>query len=265
VTIGQEHLNFTSYGAALARAIRTTYGRLDVLTVLTQADLRDYRALLEPSGTRVVEIPNALPALEGERSDVSNPVIIAGGRLTWQKGFDRLVRAFARVAPEHPEWTLRIYGRGRERDKLRRMIGKRDLHDRILLMGPTAEFGPELSRAAVFALSSRFEGFGMVVLEAMSKGLPVVAFDCPRGPGEIITHGEDGLVVPDGDVEAFAAALGRLMGDAGERRRMGAAAVRKAERYDAEAVGARWDALIDGLAAAPPPRRGAPSTGARVP
>ena len=105
----------------------------------------------------------------------------------------------------------------------------------------------------------------MVIVEAMSKGLPVVAFDCPRGPGEIITHGEDGLVVPDGDVEAFAAALGRLMGDAAERRRMGAAAVRKAQRYDARAVGARWDALIDGLAAGPPPRRGAPSTGARVP
>jgi glycosyltransferase involved in cell wall biosynthesis len=96
-------------------------------------------------------------------------------------------------------------------------------------------------------LSSRFEGFAMVILEAMSKGLAVVSFDCPRGPGDLITHGETGLLVPNGDVDALAQGLLELVEDEGERRRLGAAAMAAAGRYDPELIGRKWEELFDRL------------------
>jgi glycosyltransferase involved in cell wall biosynthesis len=114
-------------------------------------------------------------------------------------------------------------------------------------MGRTERLGEELSKASIFALSSRYEGFGMVIVEAMSKGVPVVSFDCPRGPSEIIHDGEDGLLVPNRDVEAFASALLRLIDDEPLRRRMGTAALQTASRYRPEIIGEEWERLLDGL------------------
>jgi glycosyltransferase involved in cell wall biosynthesis len=251
--VGQEHMNFVAHRRKLAREIRWGYRNLDALAVLTEDDRRDYGRMLADAPTRVVRIPNALAELEGDRSDGSNPVVIAAGRLVRQKGFDLLIEAFERVARERPEWTLRIFGSGRQREHLRRMILDRDLSDHAFLMGQSSRLGHELSRASIFALSSRFEGFGMVIVEAMSKGLPVVSFDCPRGPSEIIDDGRSGLLVPNGDVDALAAALIALIDDEPARRRMGEAALATAARYDGEAIGRMWDELIDGLLERPAP------------
>jgi glycosyltransferase involved in cell wall biosynthesis len=241
-------MNFNAHRPSVAAEMRRHYGDLDALAVLTADDLRDYGALLRGSPTRVVRIPNTLPPMDGGIASGDAKVIVAAGRLNSQKGFDLLIPAFAEVARRYPDWQLRIYGRGPERPALQRLIVEHELYNNAFLMGPTRRLGTAMAGASIFALSSRFEGFGMVIVEAMSKALPVVSFDCPRGPGEILDHGVDGILVPDGDVDAFAAALLELVEDGDRRRRMGAAARHSAQTYDIDAVAPRWEELLEELA-----------------
>ena len=240
LTIGQEHMNFHSHRPRLAADIARHYRRLEVLTVLTAADAADYAAVAR----RVERIPNAVPRLGGGTAALDAKVVVAAGRLETQKGFDLLIAAWERVAARHPDWQLRIYGSGPRRAELRRMILDRGLHERVLLMGRTSHMGEALAEATLFVLSSRFEGFGMVIVEAMSKGLPVVSFDCPRGPGEILRHGRDGILVPAGDVAGLANGLLELIEDEPRRRSYGAAAVENARSYAVVSIAGRWQELL---------------------
>jgi glycosyltransferase involved in cell wall biosynthesis len=242
-TIGVENMNFHSHRPPLARDIRRAYGGLDALVVLTGEDERDYGGLV----SRVWRIPNALPALGGGVSALDSQVVVAAGRLTGQKGFDLLIRAWASVIRSQPAWKLRIYGGGPLKGSLEELIESLGLGSSVSLMGATKQMGEELARGSVFALSSRFEGFGMVLVEAMSKGLPVVSFDCPRGPAEIVSDGVDGLLVPAEDVDGLARALVSLMESPERRRSFGAAAAEKSKRYSVEEIGARWDELLASL------------------
>jgi glycosyltransferase involved in cell wall biosynthesis len=245
--VGQEHMNIASHLPGLTRDIERTYGRLDALAVLTDADRADYARMLGAAHTRVEQIPNAVPALGGGVASPDSTIVVAAGRLTPQKGFDLLIPAFADVAREHPDWQLRIHGAGPQRPELRRLIVEHDLYSNVFLMGSTAQLGEALAQGSIFVLSSRFEGFGMVIVEAMSKGLTVVSFDCPRGPSEIITDGHDGVLVPALDVAALGAAISKLASDRERRARLGAAAIETAKRYDRETIGERWDALLSKL------------------
>jgi glycosyltransferase involved in cell wall biosynthesis len=247
-TIGQDHMNLGTYRPELRADITRAYRRLDTLTVLTEVSLGDYRAALAGAPVEIVRIPNALPLpFSGtRRARPAANVVLAAGRLTRQKGFDLLIQAYEPLAAEHPDWTLRIFGSGARRDELRGMIAEQGLGDRIELRGRTTDLAGKMAGAAVYALPSRHEGLPMVVIEAMGMGLPVVAFDCPTGPAEMITHGRDGLLVPAGDVAGFAAALRELIEDGDLRRRMGERALVTARAYDPAAIGARWSALVGG-------------------
>jgi glycosyltransferase involved in cell wall biosynthesis len=245
--VGQEHMNVNSHLPGLTREIQRTYARLDALAVLTDADRADYARMLGGARTRVEQIPNAVPKLGGGMADPDSPIVVAAGRLTPQKGFDLLIPAFAKVVERRPGWQLRIHGAGPQRAELRQAILDHDLYEQVFLMGPTPDLGAALARGSIFVLSSRFEGFGMVIVEAMSKGLAVVSFDCERGPAEIISDGQDGVLVPALDEDALAEAITALASDRDRRAQLGAAALETARRYDREAVGARWDALLGAL------------------
>jgi glycosyltransferase involved in cell wall biosynthesis len=250
--IAQEHMHMRSHRRGLLNDIKRHYPRLSALAVLTEADRRDYADVLSSTPVRLAWIPNALPALDGGMADPAAKVVVAIGRLNTQKGFDMLIRAWGQVAAERPGWQLRIYGIGHLRNALQAMIAERDLYGSAFLMGGTHHVGAALASGSVFALSSRFEGFGMVIIEAMSKGLAVVSFDCPQGPSDIISDGRDGLLVPNGDVDALATTLLRVIDDQDLRRRMGAAAVETAHRYDADEIAARWRELLPDVGAGAP-------------
>ncbi|GHH70868.1 hypothetical protein GCM10017673_23260 [Streptosporangium violaceochromogenes] len=250
LTIGQEHVTLDVHSPEVRRLIRRRYGRLDTFVTLTQADLDHYAETLRADPPRrLLRIPNAVPRLAGDVSTLESRSVVAIGRLVRAKGFDRLITAWKHVAAAHPDWVLRIYGGGTREaeERLRARIEEAGLADRVILMGSSPEIGVELAKASIYAVSSRYEGFGMTILEAMSKGVPVVSFDCPHGPAEIITHEHDGLLVRPRRPAALAEAICRLIEDRELRARLGDNALRTAARYDLDSVGARWDALLADL------------------
>jgi glycosyltransferase involved in cell wall biosynthesis len=247
--IGQEHMNLETHTPQRQAEIARRYPALDALTVLTDRDRETYAQTLG-AAARLERIPNAAPALDAEPSSLDRPVVVAAGRMTTQKGFDLLIPAFAQVAARHPDWTLRICGDGPQRKRLERLIIEHGLSNNVLLMGPVDRLDLQMAQASMYVLSSRFEGLPMVMIEAMSLGLPVVSFDCPTGPRDVIEDGRSGVLVPDGDVDALAAAMLAVIEDPDRRRALGAGAAARARDFALESIGPRWEALIAELSAA---------------
>ncbi|MGZ6903094.1 glycosyltransferase family 4 protein [Oryzihumus sp.] len=242
--LAQDHLNFKRRmrNPSVRSMLDEAVPRVDAFVTLTEADRVDYEQRYP--GARVVRIPNASPYRRGERAALDAPVVVSAGRLVDQKGFDRLIDAWAPVAAEFPHWRLHIYGEGSCRPALQQQIEALGVEDSVVLKGYTHDFDEVLAGAGLYALSSRAEGFPMVLLEAMSHGLPLVGFDCPRGPAEIIEDGSNGRLVRNHDIGAYTQALREVLSDDARRRRMGAASYRGAEAYEIENVSAQWEQLI---------------------
>ncbi|MEU1041540.1 glycosyltransferase family 4 protein [Streptomyces sp. NPDC005551] len=257
--VGQEHLTLDSHSAALRAQLRGAYPRLDALTTTTEADARAYRGRMRLPGVRVEAVPNPVPAPGVEPADGSGKWVVAAGRLAPVKRYDLLIRAFDRVRAQRPDWRLRIYGGGRQRDKLRTLIDELGLYNHVYLMGPVNPIEPEWAKGSIAAVTSSLESFGMTIVEAMRCGLPVVSTDCPHGPGEIIDNGVDGRLVEVGNVEAIAAGLLELINDDGLRLRMADAALKDSARFDPARIAERYESIFAGLAG-----RGGSTLGGRV-
>jgi len=196
-----------------------------------------------PAGLRkkAVVIPNPCVISTGARKDAGDGSrLVAVGRLDRQKGFDLLLAAFAQVAARNDRATLTIFGEGAERSALEKQARKLGIAERVRLPGITRSPGEWLEAGDVFVLSSRFEGFPNVLVEALAAGFAVVAFDCPWGPSSIVSHEKDGLLVPAEDVGALAQAMHRVIADADLRHALAAAAPQAASRFELSNVLGQW-------------------------
>jgi len=262
VRVAQDHMNLATYRPRLRQSMARWYPRIDAVVTLTAGDAQQYAPMLR-GRTRVLDIPNGVPDLGGHRAKLDSRVVISAGRIARQKGYDRLLPVWARVAAQRPDWRLEIYGAGPPEieEPLRRQVEDLGIQDSAHLMGRTSELFQRMAESSLYVMTSRREGLPMVLLEAMGVGLPVIAYDCPTGPRDVITDGVDGYVVPNGRTRLMAEALGRVMDDDDRRRRFGEAALEKAERYKLEAITGRWEALFEELAAA---RQSAPTARRRA-
>ncbi|GAA2338317.1 glycosyltransferase family 4 protein [Streptomyces violaceusniger] len=247
--IAQEHLTHDMHTKKLRAQLARDYRDLDAVVTTTDADATVYRAKMRLPGVRILPIPNGVPDPGLPPSDGGAPVIAAAGRLVRAKRFDLLIEAFTEVAAKHPDWSLRVYGAGTDKERLQRQIEEQGLGGRATLMGAVSPIEAEFAKASIVASASDAESFGMTLVEAMRCGIPVVATDCPLGPAEIINDGVDGRLVPMGDRQALAAALSDLIADESGRRRMGEAARAAAHRFDPAHVAHAYEELFGDLAA----------------
>ena len=225
---------------------RWSYRWATAIVAQTDRCAAELEALL---GRQVDVIANPV-SIEPHSDDVAcgnataGHTLLAVGRLSPEKGFDLLIDAFACIAERHPDWNLVILGEGRLRNDLARKAAEQNLGERISMPGFDAHARKAMRRADLFVLSSRYEGFPNVLLEAMTEGAACVSFDCETGPRELIEHRRNGWLVPACDVHALAAALDVLMADADLRARLGTLARGIRSAYALPAVVDQWNQLL---------------------
>lgn len=220
--------------------------RFDKFVVLTHED-KGYWGNLP----NIEVIPNAAMHVSENYSDVKNKRVIAVGRLDYQKGFDRLIEAWEWIqgTGKLTDWRLDIFGQGEWKEMLQRMIEEKGLQHSVQIHRPTKQIGEEYVRSSLLVMSSHYEGFPMVMIESMACGLPVVSFDYKCGPKDIIQHGINGLLVPEGDIKALANAMMEVMTDETYRRMLSRNARKVVDTYSEEAVMARWIRLFTSITA----------------
>lgn len=247
VRVAQMHRPFEPHRKQLRKAEKKYFPRLDAFLTLTEGDAAQYRDFLDPK-LRIEVIPNATPAYEGARSTLENKVVTAAGHLRPNKGFDRLIEAWALVARQHPDAELRIFGRGPLEEDLQSQIRDLGLDGQVRLMGYSTSLREEMAKSSLFVMTSHKEAYGMVLVEAMSCGVPVVSFDSPNGPASIIHEGVDGFLVPNGDIPGLAEKISRVLGmGPTDRKALGDAGLRNAAGRTQPVVSARWESLLEEL------------------
>lgn len=233
-------------GEIWERLRRWSYPRCTAAVALTDTVAQHLRTLVDQRPVYVIPNGIAAPSTTVENvGDHDQRTIVAMGRLSPEKGFDLLVEAFARLTPQPNPWRLQIAGEGVERAALEQLIERRGLSQRVQLVGWVDDPARFLSRAALFVMSSRYEGFPMSLLEAMACGVPAVSFDCDSGPRAIIRPEVDGLLVPPGDTLALAQAIERLMSDPAARHRMGERAREVVQRFSMARFAQSWNEVVD--------------------
>lgn len=243
-------LNATNIFEVVLSKLRFLYdykwrmGAIDCIVLLTNEDKQRHWK----NNPRAIVIPNPITALPNVPSTVfTEKRVIAAGRLVYQKNFTSLINAWKYVVVKHPDWILDIYGDGALKDYLEKQIKDLNLHDSVFLQGRTNDIFEKMSSSSIYALSSIYEGFALVLVEAMSCGLPVVSYACPCGPKDIIEEGKDGFLVEVNDEQTLAARINQLIEDEELRRQMSKAALQKSEKYKMERIIPMWMDLFEKL------------------
>ena len=222
----------------LEKAVR----KLDALVLLTQHDADSWAGL-----TRTEIIPNSMPFFPEQASSCENKQVIFVGRFSEQKGLNYLMKTWEGVYKKHKDWTLHMYGEGEQKAILLNLIEEAGLTDAVVVHEPTRQIMEKYQESSIFLLTSRFEGLPMVLIEAQACGLPIVSFNCPWGPADIIKNGEDGFLVEYLNTDEATEKVCLLIEDTELRKRMGKQARINVQRYRRDRVMKQWTDLFTQL------------------
>lgn len=235
-----EHISFDFHNQIFKYLRRKLYKNLDKVITLTREDAKNYNFIADK--VLVITNSNPLPIRESVEN-LDSKIIVSIGRLTYQKGYDLLIEAWSIIDKKHPDWSLHIYGKGEDRDKLETLIADKNLNN-IILKGLTSNVQAVYDNAAFYVMSSRYEGLPVVLIEAQSRGLPIISFACPSGPAEIISDNIDGYLVENGNVAMLAERINSLIENEPLRREFSNKALVSAERFEPEKIIKQWVDLI---------------------
>ena len=212
------------------------------IVVLTERDKQ-----LWGGDDRFAVIPNPLSFQTEKTAPLNTKIILSMGRLVYPKGFQYLIRAFHTIAREFPDWRIEIYGKGHDRERLQNEINILSLQNQIILKAPDPDVKSLMMRADLFVLPTLYDGFGLVLTEAMVCGVPCISFDSECGPGEIIRTDEDGFLVPSKNIDALAEKMKFLMNDQNLRISMGQKAKKNVQRFSTEKIGKAWQSYFESI------------------
>lgn len=224
------------------RHIMNSLKRCSCVVTLTNGDV----AYWKNYASRIEVIPNILTVEPKPVKDYSVKRVICAGRYAPQKGYDLLMDAWRQLAYHYSDWQLYIFGNG-DRSPYQKIVNRLGLGNSVHLMNATQDIVDEFTQSSIYVMSSRFEGFGLVLAEAMACGLPCISFDCPHGPRDIIRNGEDGLLVENGNIQALAQALEHLITDEELRQTMGQHAAQNITRFSPDTIMKQWLELFNNL------------------
>ena len=225
--------------------------KYDCIVLLTEED----KNRCWKDNPKAFVIPNFYSPNHFNLSPLNQKRVVSVGKLSMGKNFAALIRSWKIVHDRHPDWALMILGDGEEKTRLQDLIANLNLNDSISLIGCVDDVGPYLEHSSIFAFSSLSEGLSLVIIEAMASGLPVVSYDCPCGPKDIITEGENGFLVPVVNETLLANRICYLIENDDDRKRMGELASKNAERFSIDIIMERWLALFDDLLSKKPQNR----------
>jgi len=194
-----------------------------------------------------IVIPNPLWFTSEKTSNLESKKVIAVGRHTYEKGFDRMLQIWKKVVEKHPDWTLDIYGKSSENIDLRLLAKNLNVSDNVIFYEPVQNINEKYLEASFYLMTSRFEGFGMALIEAMASGLPCIAYDCPCGPRAIISQNEDGFLIENDNELDYVKAVETLIGNELLRKEMGKKAKITSEKYNIDEIMQTWNQLFIGI------------------
>ena len=230
------------------RILMAALYRLPAAVVAVSSGVAGALVSLTISRQRVVTIPNpVMPVMAYPKGQapISGKYILGAGRLHWDKGFDRLLRAFA--VADDDDLTLVVVGDGEEKESLLELARELGIFDRVVFPGSVSNVGEWYRSAICFVLTSRTEAFSMTLVEAMAHGCPVISFNCDFGPREIIDNSENGLLIEDGDIDALSDAMRRMVDDKEKRTRLAAGGYDRVAAYDVGLISARWVSTMEDI------------------